>query len=299
MKEFILKNEWLKLCVLNYGARIHRLQYTDNQGVVTLVGGLEKLADYLQDPFYLGACVGRFSGRICSSTISINENTYTLPSENGVHLHGGDGFENKNWNLEAIHTGLKPSICLSYDSASGMGGYPGNLKVFVTYTLNEKSLEVEFKAETDAPTLVNLTQHAYFLLDDSESFEHYKLKVPATKYVETAENLCPTGRLVTTRKTPLDFTLQKPIGKIVLDTPFVLETKEQPISMYSPKSDMEMELHTNQNIVVIYTPEHKAGICLEAQNYPDSPNHTHFDSSLLSPGEIYNNRSVYIFKRKG
>lgn len=298
MKEYILKNEWLKLCVLNYGARIHRLQYADNLGVVTLVRGLDQLEDYLQDPFYLGACVGRFSGRICSSTLSIDNKTYTIPTENGVHLHGGDGFENKNWHLESIHTGAKPSICLSYESASGMGGYPGNLKVFVTYTLNKKALEVEFKAETDAPTLVNLTQHAYFLLDDSSSFEHYELNIPASKYIETDANLCPTGRLVATRENPLDFTLQKPIAKISLDTPFVLDTKELPITMYSPKSDMELELRTNQNVVVIYTPEHKAGICLETQNYPDSPNHSNFEDSLLLPGEIYNNRSAYLFKRK-
>lgn len=297
MKEFIIKNQWLKLCVLNYGARIHRLQYTDSQGTETLVQGLESLEEYLKDETYLGACVGRFAGRICSSTVKIAGEEHSLPTQNGIHLHGGDGFQDKNWNLESIHSGAQPSICLSYLSPAGMSGYPGNLKVFVTYQLIEKSLHIQFEAKTDATTLVNLTQHAYYVLDDSGSFDHYEFCLPSHQYVEMNSNLCPTGNLLNTKGTPYDFTQKKSLGSFHLDTPFVIDNS-MPITVFSPKSKMEVEMRTNQNIVVIYTPENKVGFCLETQNYPDSPNHSNFESALLNPEDTYKNECVLTFNRK-
>ena len=298
MKQVTLHTDYITLIVLDYGAIIQKILVKDKNGISTnVVVGLNYPYDYLKDPIHLGACIGRYAGRISNDGFKVNEETYSIHSENGVHLHGGkEGFSRKYWTIEEVHKGTEPFIKLSYQSKHLEEGYPGNLKVWVTYKLINNMLHVIHEATTDQTTVVNLTNHSYFKLDNANDVSNYELQLNCSKRLETYSNLIPTGKLIPVANTPYDFLWEKHMGDIRLDTPFVINTNTKKVgTVHSEKSGIYLEITTNQPGVVVYTPKDFAAICFETQNFPDAPNHSNFPSSILHPEEVYYNESTFVF----
>ena len=300
MKQVTIQNEHMILVVLDYGAIIQKLLLKEDDGTYTnVVVGLEYPSKYLEDKISLGACVGRFAGRISKEFI-LDRQIYQLYNENGVHLHGGkQGFAKKNWNFEEVKQGEEPYLKLSYLSKHLEEGYPGNLKTTVTYKLIGSTLQIAHEATTDRTTVVNLTNHSYFKLDDASSVDEYRLQLNCNHYAETYENLLPTGKLLPTKGSMYDFLAEKAIGNVRFDDPLVVDIKSPvAVKCSSKKSGISMEVVTNQPAMVVYTPKSFAAICFETQNLPDAPNHNNFPNCILKPGERYHNVSEFRFSRE-
>ncbi|MCX2720447.1 aldose epimerase family protein [Lentiprolixibacter aurantiacus] len=296
MEQVSIKNDYLSLKVLNYGARIQELLFRDKSGNwQNTVVGFEDPEEYLHDAISLGACVGRFAGRISSGGFTLDDVFYPLYNEKGVHLHGGkEGFARKFWEIREVHEGEDPFVKLAYTSPHLEEGYPGRLQVLVTYQLIKGNLRISHEAITDRNTVVNLTNHSYFKMDEEPNISHYLLQLGCRQYLETHSNLLPTEKLLDVYGTAFDFQQSRAIGETRFDTPLVLHT-DFAGSVYSPVSGIRMRVTTNQPAVVVYTPPSFAGICFETQNYPDAPNISTFPSSLLKAGESYLNQSVFTF----
>lgn len=298
MKQVTISNECITLVVLDYGAVIQKLLVKGKDGNYTnTVVGYNHPSRYRLDENFLGASVGRFAGRIANGTFVLDREKILLHKENGVHLHGGkEGFNQKYWTIEAVSHSEDPFVKLSYVSKHLEEGYPGNLKVTVTYKLVKNALQVIYEGETDRSTVVNLTNHSYFKLDESPYIDDYELQLNCPYYLELDEKLLPTGNRIPVRKTDFDFLLPKPIGIKRLDTPFIKATNLENIAeLTSYRSRISMKVFTNQPAVVVYTPLDFPGICFETQNYPDAPNRPDFPNSVLRRGETYNNITIFKF----
>ncbi|MCE2612670.1 galactose mutarotase [Flavobacteriaceae bacterium D16] len=296
LEQVSIKNEFLSLKVLNYGARIQELLFRDKKGNwQNMVVGLKGPEEYLKDSVSLGACVGRFAGRISSGGFTLDEVFYPLHNEAGIHLHGGkEGFAYKYWEIMEVSNGNVPYIKLSYSSPHLEEGYPGDLRVNLTYQLEKNSLKITHEATTDRNTVVNLTNHSYFKLDEENSVSHYELQLGSKQVLETHSDLLPTGKLLDIDQTEWDFQELKAIGQTRFDTPFTLHSNFV-ARVSSPRSGIRMQVTTNQPAVVVFTPPWFAGICFETQNYPDTPNIPAFPSCLLKAGETYLNQSIFTF----
>jgi aldose 1-epimerase len=301
LRQITLKNEQIELTVIDYGAIIQKLIVRDKDGKpINVVVGFENPEDYKDNPMFLGACIGRYAGRITNGAFKLNEVKYTMHSENGVHLHGGKvGFDKKIFVIDDMNHGEEPFVKLSYLSPDLEEGYPGNLKVTVTYKLVANELHIIHEAITDKTTVVNLTNHSYFKLDEESTVNQYKLQLDSSHSIETDSKLLPTGNLIPVQNTEYDFLVAKKINGIQLDTPFALNpAKGFAGSVYSEISGIKMQVKTNQPCMVIYTPPSTGSICFETQNYPDAPNHANFPSSILQLGEAYKNESIFSFDVK-
>lgn len=299
MKQVTLNTPFITLIVLDYGAIIQKILVKDKDGASrNVVVGYDYPTLYPSDKAYLGACVGRYAGRIAGAKFELDRETYPLFGEHGMHLHGGkEGFSKKYWSIEEVKRGEQPFVRLSYLSKHLEEGYPGNLKVSVTYKLIKNTLQITHEATTDRTTVINLTNHSYFKLDDAESVNHYELQLNCSKMIETYENLLPTGKVIAVKDTEYDFSTPKKVAGLPLDTPYVTDTKaERAVRVYSKKSGISMEVRTNQPAIVVYTPPFFPGICFETQNYPDAPNQKNFPSCILRPGEGYLNDSKFTFQ---
>lgn len=298
MQQVTIKNNFISLSVLDYGAIIQKILFRDKNGKeLNLVVGFENPEDYIEDKIVLGACVGRFAGRISKGGFRINNTTYNLYAKDGVHLHGGkNGFGKKYWSLDKVVQDEQPMVKLSYKSPHMEEGYPGNLNASVTYKLVDNSLHIVHEAVTDKSTVINLTNHSYFCLDNTNSIDHYELQLDCPEILETHANLLPTGNLVCVSGTDYDFLNKKNIAKVRLDTPFVVSQHAKKVAeLYSSVSGIRLKVESNQPAVVVYTPLKFGAICFETQNYPDAPNFKSFPSALLHPGETYYNRAVFTF----
>lgn len=298
MNQVTIKNNFITLTVLDYGAIIQKLILKNKNGVDTnVVIGLEEPEQYLTDNKSLGACIGRYAGRISNGSFQISNTNYPIFSKDEVHLHGGkQGFGKRYWTIDQVHDGENPFVKLSYLSKDLEEGYPGNLKTTVTYKLVGSSLFIIHQATTDKATPVNLTNHSYFNLDGEDKIDHYQLRLSCPEYLETDAKLLPTGKLVSVKNTKYDFLKMKKIGDVRLDTPFVLDsTLTENTLLTSDKSGLSMEVITDQAGVVVYTPPAFAAICFETQNFPDAPNQPHFPNSILQPGETYHNETEFKF----
>ena len=261
---------------------------------------------------------------------------YQLETNDGPnHLHGGEkGFDKKVWAAETSEDGESAVIRLSYESADGEGGYPGNLKSVVTYTLTpENELNIKYEAETDKTTIVNLTQHSYFNLsgDFSKTILDHVVEINADEYLPVDATLIPTGELKPVEDTPFDFREPKEIGKDLsmedsneqlkrgmgYDHCWVLNEQDAGMrfaaSVYHAESGRFMEVTTNEPAIQFYIGnfldgtlpakgggnyEKRTGLCLETQHYPDSPNQEAFPSVVLEPGETYTSETSYKFSTK-
>ena len=298
MKQVTLSNEHITLIALNYGAIIQKVLIKGKEGKYTnVVVGYNHPSRYRLDENCLGACIGRYAGRISNGGFELDREKFFLYQEEGVHLHGGkEGFHQKYWNIEEVVQGDRPYVKFSYTSKHLEEGYPGNLLVNVTYTLVGNALQIVHEAVTDRSTVINLTNHSYFKLDNSPYIDDYELELNCPYYLETDDHLLPTGNLVPVRKGDHDFLLPKEIGIRRFNTPFVKDMGSEKVAeLSSRKSGINMKVYTNQPAVVVYTPLDFPGICFETQNYPDAPNHEDFPNAVLRPGDRYNNITIFKF----
>lgn len=298
MKQHTVKNEFLELRTLDYGAIIKNLIFSDREGNLhDCVAGFEVPQDYLADKRSFGACVGRFAGRISGTHLKVGDSSYPIYSENGVHLHGGRiGLGQRTWKVREINEGKDPFITYEYLSPHLEEGYPGNLQIRTTYQLLGSSLRVFHLATTDQPTVVNLTNHSYFRLDKESNKDHLHLQLHAPKRLETRKDLTPTGSLLPVAGTEFDFLKPRKLGSTLLDTPYVVDPEKNPKAIaWSGASGIRLTVESNQPALVVYTPEDLPAICFETQNYPDAPNQPSFPSCILNPGETYQNESFFRF----
>ncbi len=298
MNSYRLENGILELVSLDYGAIIQKLVFRDKNGKPhNCVLGFDDPDAYLRDQRSLGACVGRFAGRISGSSLTIGKKNYPIHSENGIHLHGGkQGLGRRIFTLREIQEGGEPSVTYHYLSPHLEEGYPGNLSVEVTYQLLGNTLRILHQARTDRPTVVNLTNHSYFRLDGEEDLNELRLQILGQMRLETSQSLLPTGNLVPVEGTEYDFRNPRTLGNTRLDTPYVVDPQKDPKAIaWSAASGIRLSVSSNQPAVVVYTPEDLPAICFETQNYPDAPNHDTFPSCVLNPGETYRNESLFRF----
>ena len=300
LKQVSIKNDHLSLEALDYGAIIRKLKFrvSDNSWVDLCVS-LNSPEAYLNDPFAIGACAGRFAGRLSGGFLQVEGETFPISHSDGITLHGGKrGFAKRYWKMISKAESTDTSeVRLTYKSRHLEEGFPGNLDVKATYTLSKNVLIIRYEASTDRPTVVNLTNHTYFKIDSQPQVSHYQFLLHAAKRAETDSKLLPTGRILEVSGTEFDFQTARPIGELPLDTPFLLNSqREAAARLTSAVSGVRMTMHTNQPAVVVYTPGGFAGICLETQNLPDAPRHGHFPNSFLYPGETYVNETQYVFE---
>jgi aldose 1-epimerase len=313
------------------GATIVSIRVPDRTGAlgdVTL--GFDSLAGYEGDanPF-LGNVVGRYANRIGGAAFTLDGKTYKLAANDGAnHLHGGvRGFDKYVWKGKEVARDGAVGVEWTMTSPDGDEGYPGTLKATVTYLLTPKDeLVVEYLATTDRPTVVNLTQHAYFNLggEGSGNVLDHVLQIHAGRYTPVAPGLIPTGELAPVAGTPLDFTRPERIGARIeaaheqmklgsgYDHNWVLDRKGDGLvhaaRAVEPKSGRVMDVHTTEPGLQVYTANfldtvgkggHKYGrrdaVCFETQHYPDSPNKKDFPSTVLRPGETYRSKTVFAF----
>jgi aldose 1-epimerase len=314
--------------LINYGATVTDIITLDkNQARGNVVLGYDSLSGFLQtgNP-YFGCVVGRYANRIANGKFTLDGKTYTLAkNNNGQSLHGGiKGFDKVLWN--GTPNGDN-SVTFTYDSKDGEEGYPGNLKATVTYTVtNDNELKIEYSATTDKATPVNLTNHCYFNLSagaDSTILAH-ELTLKADQYTPVNNVLIPTGKNADVKGTPMDFNTAKPIGKEIAQVPggydhnWVLSKTGNNLglaaTLYHAGSGRFMEVFTTEPGIQFYsgnflngslknTREGKkyikhAGLCLETQHFPDSPNQPSFPNTILKPGETYHHTTVYKFSTK-
>jgi aldose 1-epimerase len=319
---------------MNYGGIILSLRVPDRKGqLADIVLGHEKAEEYVPNPPYLGAIVGRYANRIANGTFTLDGKTYTLPKNDGPNtLHGGitRTFDKVLWDGEPLKG--KNGVAFTYLSKDGEEGFPGNLKVTVTYTLTDSNeLVIDYQATTDKATPINVSQHSYFNLKGAGNGDilDHEIMINADKFTPVDKNLIPTGELRAVKGTPFDFTtstrvgtrIEDPYEQMVLghgyDHNFVLNRKGAGLSLaarvYEPTTGRVLEVSTTQPAVQFYTGnfldgsvtgkeghvyKRRYGLCLETQHYPDSPNHPDFPSTILKPGEKFHQTTVFKFSAK-
>lgn len=320
-----------ELVVLNYGAKIVSLMVPDKNGkLVDVVLGHASIDEYLksEEP-YFGAVCGRTANRIAHGKFKIEDVEYKLAVNNGPNsLHGGlKGFNAVVWDVLNVS---ENSVELHYLSKDGEEGYPGNLNVYVTYTLTEENaLDISYRAQTDKTTILNLTNHSYFNLSgegDAYIGDHL-LTINADTYLPTDDTAIPYGKADSVKGTPMDFTTPHTIGERInedfeqlrfgkgYDHTFVLNKKSENEYVYagvcrSPKTGIKMEMFTTEPGMQLYTgnwmtgrfkaknghryPERSA-VCFEMQHFPDSINKPDYPSIMLKPEELFSSRTTYKF----
>jgi aldose 1-epimerase len=315
--------------ITNYGAIIVSLYVPGKDGTFTdIVQGYDTIDEYINGngPF-MGAVCGRCANRINKGKFTLGNKTYSLAVNNGPnHLHGGiTGFSKIVWDVVKYTSN---SVKLHYLSPDGDEGYPGNLKVDVTYTLtDDNELRLDFQATTDKTTIVNLAGHTYFNLagEGSGDILSQELMINGTFFTPTDDTNIPTGEILNVKGTPMDFTALKKIGKDIdqkndqlkfgagYDHNFVLNHPSGTTGLaavaFDPVSGRIMEVHTTQPGVQLYSGNwldnepgkggkkygRRWAFCLETQNFPDAVNKPHFPSAILEPGEVYKNSCIYKF----
>jgi len=321
-----LRNSLVEVKVCTYGARMTSVRTRDrngDMGEITL--GSDDLAVYLSDrKTYMGAIVGRFANRIAGGRFTLDGRDYQVPLNDGPNsLHGGSvGFDQKLWTAHLVADG----VCMSYLSADGEMGFPGNLMTKVTYTLSHNSLRLDYRAMSDQPTIVNLTNHAYFNLSGqaSEIAEH-TLRLNALSFTPIDSTLIPTGEVRSVADSPLDFRSHKAVGlqwgsedeQIALaggyDHNWVLEESgEQPrlaAEVVDPDSGRKLSVSTTAPGIQFYSGnfldgsfvgrngscERRTGFCLETQHFPDSPNKPAFPSARADERTPFRSTTVLVF----
>lgn len=322
----------MRMQVINYGLIVTSLQVPDARGnTADVVLGFDNLDDYLMRNPYFGCVVGRYANRIQEGRFSLDGREIRLAANDGRHhLHGGlNGFDKVLWNVRPVQSAGEIGVEGMYLSRDGEEGYPGNLRVKIRYILTEgQEFRIEYTAVTDRITVVNLTHHSYFNLKghDRGSMLDHRMMIRASRYTPVGDGLIPTGTLEPVRGTPLDFTRLKPVGRDIngehpqlqaaggYDHNWVIDREGAGIMLVArvvePLSGRIMEVLSDQPGLQFYSGNfldgsltgkggvsyrHRQGFCLEAQHFPDSPNHPHFPSTVLVPGEKYRQVTVYRF----
>lgn len=327
---YTLRNSMgISISIINYGGTITSIESPDRENNINdIVLGFCDFTKYLKHQYYFGATIGRFANRINKGTYYFDKKKYSLAcNEKGInHLHGGyKGFNNVVWEVKSYNQVNEAGIVLFYSSEDGEEGYPGNLDVRVKFTLNENNeLIIDYHAITDAPTLVNLTNHTYWNLSGAGSgkiFNH-ELKLNCDQYLPVDQFLIPTGEMREVIDSPMDFTNSKFIGKEIEMIPggydhcYLIKPNEHKLKfaaqLYEPKSGRGFELYTTKPAIQFYSGnflediigangklfQKHGGLCLEPEYFPDFINHSNFPNSILLPGEEYNHTTIYRFFTK-
>jgi len=327
VERYVLEGGGIEAAVLTYGAVLQSVRAPDAAGrpaEVTL--GYDDLDGYLSDTGYLGAVVGRFANRIAEGRFSLDGVEHVLPANHGAAcLHGGpQGFHAQLWSAREVPGGVE----LSRTSPDGEMGFPGTLDVSVTYTLDEDGLALGYAATTDRPTVVNLSNHAYWNLARAGTVEDHVLRLPAATFVAVDAELVPT-ELTSVEGTPMDFRVPRRIGDrlrapdpqlrhargydhawVLDDTGSTRDGLRTAAELHEPRSGRVLEVRTDQPSVQFYSGNfldgsdagrggaalrQGDGLCLETQHLPDSPNRPDFPSTVLRPGEQYATRTLFRF----
>jgi len=309
--------------ISNYGGVLTSWVVPDKNGSSnSIVVGYDSLAGYLAKPPYFGALVGRYGNRIGNAKFTIDGKTYTLAANNGKNsLHGGlKGFDKQVWDASTESDSI-PSLTLKYVSKDGEEGFPGNLSVTVQYSLSDDDeLKIEYSAETDKSTPINLTNHSYFNLtgDVNNTILDHKLQINADNYTPVDTSLITTGEIKAVKGTPFDFTTPMKIGARIdqvkggYDHNFVLNSKDGSLQQAAILTDSisgrKLEVFTMEPGLQFYTGNfldgslknhdgkainQHAAMCMETQHFPDSPNKPGFPSAILKPGAKYHTITVY------
>ncbi len=312
------------------GAGVLSVVVPDRNGALgDVLMGYKDPQSYFGDGPCCGKCPGRYANRIAKGMFTLDGVRYSLPVNNGPnHLHGGpDGFMNKVWDSRIENGGVE----FMYYSEDGEAGYPGNLKVVARYEWSEDNvLTLTFTAQTDKPTVVNLTNHSYFNLDCKGDIKSHILTLNAAEYLPTDDSLIPVGEPAPVAGTPMDFQNPKALGKdLFADFPALKYGKgydncwlidgwrgdslQKAAELYSPESGRVLEVLTTQPGVQVYagcwldgSPEGKHGevyhdydaVAIECQHFPDSPNEPDYPSTVLRPGETFNEAIVFAFSTR-
>lgn len=327
---FTLENRnGMKVTCITMGCIITEILVPDKYGKLeNVVLGFDDVESYLKDSPYFGAVCGRVAGRISNGRFELDGHTYELPkNDQHNHLHGGpNAFDQKLWNAKEIGDHNLVGVEFSYNSKDGENGYPGNVSVKITYTLNDQNeFMITYKATTDKNTLINLTNHSYFNLSGNlkDDITSHNLRVNSNEILELNDNVVPTGKFMDVTNTPFDFREEKRIGEVIsstheqiklvgqgIDHPFILnDHQNEEIMLTDEKSGRKLIVETDQQSVVIYTSNmlgdtfnirgikarNYMGICLETQGLPDSINHPQFTPCILQVGEEYNTSTTYKF----
>lgn len=315
----------LSAAVLTYGATVQQLVFDGHDTVC----GYDTLEGFLAGDSYQGATIGRYGNRIGGASFSLDGETHALSAnERGItHLHGGNkGFDKRIWHATVLSEGNEPSVLFARMSPNGEEGYPGNLAVSVTFTVTTRNaLRIEYHAKTDAPTVVNLTNHAYFRLDDTLALTDTLLWIDGDSINTVNERMLPTGVWQDVTATPFDFREAKSITRdIESDHPQLVlgggydhnyllngEGFRRVMTACSTESGIKLTCFTDQPAAQLYTGNFLGGdlgkggvplsprsaFCFETQHCPDSPNHPAFPTTRLDPGEEYRTMTEYRFER--
>lgn len=326
-------NKGMVAQITNFGAKIVSIYVPDRNGkFVDIVAGYASIDEWIKGNPYFGAICGRYANRIANATYTLDGVTYKLPVNNGPnHLHGGpEGFNNQVFDASEVKsTTHGQAVEMTYFCADGEMGHPGNLKVKVTYTLtNDNELVLDYEATTDKNTYVNICSHSYFNLagHNHPSIVDHDLMINAKAFTPVNQFQIPTGEIQPVKGTSFDFMEMHRIGDFIddandqisygkgYDHNWVIDKPAGELGLaavYSePVSGRVMEVYTTQPGVQLYTANWLDGtdkgkdgvtygmrstLCLETQNFPDSPNQPSFPSTLLKPGQVYKNSCVHKF----
>lgn len=334
MNEFRLENKnGIRMRVSDYGGIVMEMHVPDRDGsFADVVLGFDSIDQYFKGSPYFGALIGRYGNRISKGQFEIEGSTYNLAKNNGEnHLHGGlKAFDKVVWDSESTSGDNFTGLRLRYLSPDGDEGYPGNLDVVVTYELtDDNEWIVEYKATTDKPTIINLTQHSYFNLGGHSGGQilDHELYLNADAYTPVDASLIPTGEVASVHGTPFDFRQPSRIGDRIeelgspedqgrgYDHNFVLNKSdlnalEKAAVVYEPISGRTLEVFTSEPGVQLYSGNFlngsavgkdstryrfRNGFCLETQHFPDSPNQPSFPSTRLDPNDVFQSKTVYRF----
>ena len=305
-----LERAGVRVRILSYGGIVQSLEVPDRDGRAgNVVLGFADLEGYLDHPEpFLGALIGRYANRIAGGRFPLDAVTYALEQNTPPNsLHGGEhGFDKRVWEVAPLEDGAH-GLRLSRVSPHGEEGFPGRLEVSATFTLGESgALRIAYEAVTDAPTVVNLTNHSYFNLGGSGSAGGHELQLAASRYTPVDADLIPTGELADVTGTRFDFRQARKVGagydhNFVLDGG-VTEAAREVAELFDPTSGRALTVATTEPGLQIYTADHLSapfapgdGIALETQHFPDSPNHPDFPSTVLRPGGVFRSETVYGF----
>lgn len=322
----------MRIRAMTYGGIIQQIIVPDKNGKPgDIVLGFDSLEGYIKESPYFGAIVGRYANRIANGEFTLDGKTYHLAKNNGPNsLHGGiKGFDKVVWNAEPFQHGDSVGVTFTHVSPDGNEGYPGTVRVQVTYTLTpDDHLEVDYEATSTKDTPINLSQHSYFNLDGEGSGDILSdvLTIHAAHYTPVDSTLIPTGEIAPVKGTPFDFQTPHVIGARInenntqleyahgYDDNWVLSRKGpgmfHAVHLMAPKSGRTLDVYTTQPGLQFYSGNfldgtihgksghvyvHRGGLCLETQHYPDSPNHPNFPSTILKPGETFTSHTVFAF----
>lgn len=331
---YILKNKHnAEVAVTNYGGSIVAIMVPDRNGdFANIIQGHDNIDDCINSPEpVMSTLVGRYANRISKATFTLDGREYILAVNNAPnHIHGGPtGFNARVWDVD--HADMQ-TLQLRYTSAGGEEGYPGNLVMTVTYTwTDDNELFIDYEGTTDKKTVVNMTHHGYFSLSGiacpTPSAMNALCQINADFFIPVDSTYIPTGEILSVKNTPFDFTTPHVIGERIDDTSneqirycsgygvcYVLN-KNQPgeycfaAKVVEPESGRSMEVYTTEPGLQFYTANkskdyigqhgatfpRRSALCLEAQHFPDSPNRPYFPSAILTPGEVYRQKTMYKF----